>query len=106
MTPPQLLNQAPPGAQQLILPDLWNVLHFGHVILLAFADVIDNVLTDVLAMSSRSDIGLRGTYWRVSCLVAGVWADLQIPRDINPGEPVNMSFLFASDRTQAGPQRF
>ena len=32
--PPQFLYQAPPGAQQLGLPDFSNVPHFGHSILL------------------------------------------------------------------------
>ena len=27
---PQFLNQAPPGAQQLSLPDLWMTAHLGH----------------------------------------------------------------------------
>ena len=30
---PQFLNQAPPGAQQLTLPDFLNVPHFGHVVM-------------------------------------------------------------------------
>ena len=31
--PPQLLYQAPPGAQQLARPDFWNVPQIGHVVL-------------------------------------------------------------------------
>ena len=63
---PQFLYQAPPGAQQLTLPDLRNVPHFGHDIVLAIVEVMAGVLTDVvigvLPMSSRSGIGRRGTY--------------------------------------------
>ena len=69
-TPPQFLNQAPPGAQQLTLPDLRNVPHLGHVIARSILEVMDDVLTDVLtdvligvlAISSRSDIGRCDTY--------------------------------------------
>ena len=61
--PPQFLNQAPPGAQQLTLPDFRNVPHIGHVIERSMVEVITGVLTavliGVLAMSSRSDIGRR-----------------------------------------------
>ena len=32
---PQFLNQVPPGAQQLTLPDFLNVPHLGHAIVLA-----------------------------------------------------------------------
>ena len=64
--PPQFLYQAPPGAQQLTLPDFLNVPHFRHVILLMIADVMNDVLTGVvigvLTMSSRSGIGRRDTY--------------------------------------------
>jgi len=64
--PPQLLNQAPPGAQQLILPDVANVPHFGHVIAFAIVEVIAGVLTDVViglfTISSRSGNGRRDAY--------------------------------------------
>ena len=64
-TPPQFLNQAPPGAQQLILLDFVNVPHLGHVIGLAIVDVMLGVLTDVvigvLTISSRSGIDKRDT---------------------------------------------
>ena len=64
--PPQLLNQEPPGAQQLTLPDLLKVPHFEHVIIRPMAEVMSGVLTDVavgvLTMSSRSGIGRRDTY--------------------------------------------
>ena len=103
-TPPHFLNQAPPGAQQLTLPDRRNVPHFEHVNVLAVAEVIGGVLTDVLigvrAMSSRSVIGRRDTYCRVLCVVANV----HTVRDIDPDEPLNMSFLLALDWTQAAPQ--
>ena len=61
-SPPQVLNQAPPGAQQLSRPDFRNVPHLGHVIVVAMAagtdGVLTDVLTDVLATSSRSIFGL------------------------------------------------
>ena len=60
-SPPQFLNQAPPGAQQLTIPDLLNVPHFEHVIVGAIIEMIDGMLTDVLigvlTISSRLDIG-------------------------------------------------
>ena len=129
--PPQFLYQAPPGAQQLTLPDFRNVPHFGHVIVLAIVGVAYGVLTDlanvphfghvivlavtevtggvlsdvligVLTMSSRSGIGRRDTYWRVPCVVAVVHS----VRDMDPDEPVNMSTLVALDRTHAAPHSF
>ena len=60
-TPPQFLNQAPPGAQQLFLPDFSNLPHLGHVIGLVIVEVMAGVLTEVaigvLTISSRSGIG-------------------------------------------------
>ena len=40
---PQLLNQAPPGAQQLSLPDFLMAAHLGHtgVILVAVTAAVD-----------------------------------------------------------------
>ena len=71
-SPPQFLNQAPPGAQQLTLPDFRNIPHLRHVITRWPAEVIDGVLviggvlTDVLvgvlAMSSRLGVGRRDAY--------------------------------------------
>ena len=59
--PPQFLYQAPPGAQQLTLPDFPNVPHFTHVVVLGIGVVMYGMLTGVvigfLAMSSRSGIG-------------------------------------------------
>ena len=56
--PPQFLYQAPPGAQQLSLPDLAYVPHVGHAIILVIVAVNTAVRTDVvidfLATSSRS----------------------------------------------------
>ena len=64
--PPHFLNQAPPGAQQLYLPDFLNVPHFGHAIVSAIVEVMLGVLTDVviadLTISSRSGDGRRETY--------------------------------------------
>ena len=99
-TPPQFLNQAPPGAQQLALPDFWNVPHFEHLKVLAIVEVKDGVL----AMSSRSVIGRRDTYWRAPCVVAGVGTDVHTVSDTDPDESSNMSSLLALDWTQAAPQ--
>ncbi len=56
--PPQFLYQAPPGAQQLTLPDFSNVPHFEHIIVLAIVEVMAGILTDVAIVvrniSSRS----------------------------------------------------
>ena len=63
--PPQFLNQAPPGAQQLFLLDFANVPHLAHVTVLVIVDVMADVLTDVmigvLTISSRPGIGRRDT---------------------------------------------
>ena len=71
--PPQFLYQAPPGAQQLTLPDFLNAPHFGHVLILPITELVTGVLADVvgsvLAMSSRSVIGRRDTYRRVTTLL-------------------------------------
>ena len=78
--PPQFLNQAPPGAQQLTRPDFSNVPHFGQLIVLAIVEVTAGVLTDVVigvcSISSRSGNGWRVTYSRVVRVVAGVGAVL------------------------------
>ena len=67
--PPQFLNQAPPGAQQLALPDFSNVPHFGHtnisVIVKANAGVLTGVLVNVLDISSRSVIVQRLVFQRL-----------------------------------------
>ena len=64
--------------------------HVGHVMVLAVVEVKDGVLTDVLigilSMSSRSGIGRRDIYWRVSCM----GAEVHTVRDIDPDEPENM----------------
>ena len=64
--PAQFLNQAPPGAQQLFLPDFSNVPHLGHVVVLVIVKVIPGVLTDavigVLTISSRSGNDRCDTY--------------------------------------------
>ena len=59
--PPQFLNQAPPGAQQLARPDFANVPHFGHIILPRIVEVKASVLIVVLTISSRSGNGRRVT---------------------------------------------
>ena len=89
--PPQLLYQAPPGAQQLTRPDFSNVPHFGHAIIFAIVGVMDGVWVGVLLMSSRSGFGRRDTYRRVFCVVANVFFDkMHTGSDINPDEPANM----------------
>ena len=56
-TPPQFLYQAPPGAQQLALPDLANMPHFGHILVLAIVEEMTAVLMIMRAIiSSRSGI--------------------------------------------------
>ena len=64
-TPPQFLNQSPPGAQQLALPDFSNVPHFEHIMLLvevmASVLVLAGVVIDAPAISSRSGIDRRAT---------------------------------------------
>ena len=105
--PPQLLNQEPPGAQQLTLPDFLKVPHFEHAIIVPIDEVMTGVLADVavgvLTMSSRSGIGRRDTCCRGACLVTAVTVDLHVA-DIDPEDPSNMSFLLAADRDQSGPQ--
>ena len=106
--PPQVLNQAPPGAQQLVLPDFKNVPHFEHVIILAIIEVGVEVLTDVVigvrTISSRPGIGRPGRRDTYS------GTDRRVMRrydcggrvshtifEIDPGEPTNMSSLFAPE---------
>ena len=66
LLPPQFLYQAPPGAQQLTLPDFLNVLHFGHVTslleVMASVLVLTGVVIGARTISSRSGIGRRDTY--------------------------------------------
>ena len=101
--PPQFLYQAPPGAQQLTLPDFKNVPHVGHATVLAIVEVIVGVPTDVgigvRAISSRSGIV---TYWRVASVEAAVHAVCAI----DPDEPGNINSLLAIEWTQAAPQSF
>ena len=63
--PPHFLYQAPPGAQQLSLPDFSNVPHFGHVISLLEATTSILVLIVVIrapTIGSRSGIDRFDTY--------------------------------------------
>ena len=101
--PPQFLNQAPPGAQQLIRPDFANVPHFGHVIAVAIVNVTAGVVVGE-CISSRSGNGRRVTCWRVASVISSVGVHVHTVRDIDPDEPVNMSFFIAFERTHAGPQ--
>ena len=99
--PPQFLYQAPPGAQQLALPDFANVPHLGHIMVLVIVEVMDGVLIDVigvLTISSRSGIGRRDT--------CDLGAKVHTVSDIDPDVPVNMSIFVDFELTQAAPQSF
>ena len=101
---PQFLNQAPPGAQQLTRPDFSNVPHFGHTVVLVIVGLMDSVLVrGALVMSSRSMVGGRDTYRRMT---PGVGSDTQTVRDIDPGEPANMLAWRAWEWTQPMLQSF
>merc|ERR1712151_995856 len=82
--PPQFLNQAPPGAQQLTRPDFLKVPHFVHVMVLAIVEAMAGVLIGVRTISSRPGIE------RV---------DVHTVRDIDPDEPSNISVLLACECT-------
>ena len=92
-TPPQFLNQAPPGAQQLTLPDFLNVPHLGHIIALAIVEV--RILIDVRIISSRSRNGRR--FFVTGCTISGpgAGAGAHVVFDIDPDEPANMPILLA-----------
>ena len=62
------------------------------------AGVLADTSIVVLAIRSRSGNGRRDTSWR------GVGADVQTVRDIEPDAPVNASFFFALELSQASPQ--
>ena len=98
-TLPQLLNQAPPGAQQLALPDFSKMPHFEHVIRFAVVEVVDSVLSEmaigVLTTSSLSGIGRRDTYECVTRTLVGVGIDTHTVWDIDPNECTNMLALLA-----------
>ena len=84
--------------------------HLRHAIV--FSGVLIDVVIDVRAISSRSNIGRRVTYTRVSCTVGGgrvnngVSADAHTVRGIDPAEPLNMDLLLAFEWTQVAPQSF
>ena len=86
--PPQFLYQAPPGAQQLTLPDFLNVPHFGHIMLLVEAMRRVLVLTG-LVIGARTIFSSRspgnGSKRVITCrrLVVNV-------HHIYPREAVNM----------------
>ena len=108
-TPPQFLYQAPPGAQQLALPDFKNVPHFEHVIVLAIIEVLTDVVIGVRTISSRSGTDRRDTYSGtdrrvVMCRYARSGRVSQTTCEIDPGDPSNMSSLLAPEETQASPQ--
>ena len=62
------------------------------------------VMVDVRAFSSRSVIGRRDTWRRVTWVVTDVEAEVHTVPDIAPGEPVNMASLLAFECIQASPQ--
>ena len=95
--PPQDLNQAPLGAQQLTRPDFSNLPHFAHDIILAIVGVMGGVMIGVPVMSSLSGIGRRDAYRRVICRVPSTGVDIHTVCDIDPGEPKNMSFMLATE---------
>ena len=106
-TPPQFLYQAPPGAQQLTLPDFPKVPHFGQLIALALVEVMAGAPTDVVTrvcdtISSRSGFGRRVTYLCVTPVEAE--SDVHTFLDVDPYENANMSVLLACEWTQAAPQ--
>ena len=55
--PPQFLNQAPPGAQQLTRPDFANVPHFRHVIASSLSELLTDTVFDVGTLRSRLGMG-------------------------------------------------
>ena len=99
--PPQFLYQAPPGAQQLALPDFTNVPHFGHILVLAIVGEMTAVLAIMWAISSRS-----GSGWRAASVVADTWVGVHTFRDIDPDDPSNVSSFVAFELTQAGVHSF
>ena len=58
------------------------------------------VVVVVVVVSVEVMAGVRDAYWR-----EGVVPDLHTVRDIDPGEPSNISILLAVERTQAALQR-
>ena len=76
--PPQFLYQPPPGAQQLTRPDLSNVPHFKHVLVLAVVEVIRAVI-GALTINSRSGTGRRVKYL---CVV-----ELHFLAELDPDDP-------------------
>ena len=99
---PQFWNQAPPGAQQLTLPDFLKVPHFEHAMILRIPEAMTGVLAEMdtgnLATSSRSGNGRRVTCWLVTTMIG-----TQTDRDIDPGDPRNMKSLLASELSQVAP---
>ena len=74
--------------------------HFEHAIALAILEVMAGALTDagigvLTAISSRSVIGRRVTYWCAGPHTVG---------DIEPDERSNIWLLLAFEWTQAAPQ--
>ena len=92
---PQFVNQAPPGAQQLLLPDFVNVPHLGQVIVNALG---------VLAISSLSGDGGGDGWSSGPFVVSGVDAAVHTASDIDPDEPSNMRSCVAFELIQASPQ--
>ena len=66
------------------------------------AKVLTTVVIGMRAISSRSGIGRRVAYWRVT----GVWTAAHTVSEIDPDEPANMSPLLDFEWTHAAPQSF
>ena len=111
---PHILNQAPPGAQQLTLPDFLKVPHLGHVI----GDVITDAATVDVASGVPVDISVGVlTGLAVGVMVEAVLSEVvdvvytaciilftsmmgaddivHSVRDIDPDEPTNISVFRA-----------
>ena len=90
--------------------------HFGHFAVLATVGVMDGLMIEVLVMSSRCMIGLRGPKNILDLeladgeeldVVASVdVVDVHAASTIDPVESLNIKHFLALDRTQAAPQSF
>ena len=78
--------------------------------------VVTSVVVGARAMSSRSGVGRRLTFSRVSVIASRLRFlrvvdvipidDVQTCDEIDPYEPPNMEYLVAFERTQAAPHSF
>ena len=103
---PHILNQVPPGAQQLTLPDFAKVPHWGHVIGdittdAATVDEVDVVYTACIALFKL----VMGVDDKLLIAVDDV-VPVHSVRGIDPGEYTNILFFHAVEWTQELPQSF